>query len=254
MRILTRYILKETFSHSLLGLLVFTFVIFIRQLGNLLELVVRHNVPLHDTATLFLLPVPSILMMTIPLAVMVGTLIGLSRMAADGEVIAARATGIGVSAFVRPVMILALTGWAVTLWMALVDRSAGRSQDEPHGNRPESQSGSLRNPAPSVHRAIPQSLLYLEDVTGSRSSWRGVFIADMTQHNQGQGYVSGKRGACQRSRPAAVLCCTLSRARHMTTTPNSPDRILHRLLHQHRNPHPRGPGRSGRRSAAHRPI
>jgi len=31
MRILTRYILKETFSHSLLGLLVFTFVIFIRQ-------------------------------------------------------------------------------------------------------------------------------------------------------------------------------------------------------------------------------
>ena len=98
MRILTRYILKEIFSHSLLGLLVFTFVIFIRQLGNLLELVVRHNVPLRDMATLFLLPVPSILMMTIPLAVMVGTLIGLSRMAADGEVIAARATGIGTGA------------------------------------------------------------------------------------------------------------------------------------------------------------
>ena len=34
MRILTRYILKEIFSHSLLGLLVFTFVIFIRQLGT----------------------------------------------------------------------------------------------------------------------------------------------------------------------------------------------------------------------------
>ena len=119
MRILTRYILKETFSHSLLGLLVFTFVIFIRQLGNLLELVVRHNVPMRDTATLFLLPVPTILTMTIPLAVMVGTLIGLSRMAADGEVVAARATGIGVGAFIRPVMMLALLGWAVSLWMSL---------------------------------------------------------------------------------------------------------------------------------------
>src|SRR5208283_4643603 len=119
MRILTRYILHEVFSHSLLGLLVFTFVIFIRQLGNLLELVVRHNVPVRDMATLFLLPVPSILMMTIPLAVMVGTLIGLSRMAADGEVIAVRAVGIGISCFVRPVMLLAVTGWAVTLWMSL---------------------------------------------------------------------------------------------------------------------------------------
>src|ERR1039458_8115414 len=119
MRILTRYILKEPFSHCLLGLLVFTFVIFIRQLGNLLELVVRHNVPLRDTTTLFLLPVPNILIMTIPMAVLVGTLIGLSRMSADGEVIAARATGIGVGAFVRPVMMLAITGWAVTLGMSL---------------------------------------------------------------------------------------------------------------------------------------
>ncbi len=120
MRILTRYILKEIFSYSLLGLLVFTFVIFIRQLGNLLELVVRHNVPLRDMATLFLLPVPSILMLTIPMAVLLGTLIGLSRMAADGEVIAARASGMGLSCFVRPVMLLAVTGWAVTLWMGLL--------------------------------------------------------------------------------------------------------------------------------------
>src|ERR1019366_9899979 len=119
MRILTRYILKETFSHCLLGLLVFTFVIFVRQLGNLLELVVRHNVPLHETATLFLLPVPSILVLTIPMAALVGTLIGLSRLAADGEVIAARATGIGLAAFVRPVMMLAGAGWAVTLGMSL---------------------------------------------------------------------------------------------------------------------------------------
>ena len=101
MRILTRYILKEIFSYALLGLLVFTFTIFIRELGTLLELVVRHNVPLRDMATLFLLPMPKILMMTIPMAVLVGTLIGLSRMAADGEVIAARAAGIGLGALDR---------------------------------------------------------------------------------------------------------------------------------------------------------
>jgi len=184
MRILTRYILKETFSHSLLGLLVFTFVIFIRQLGNLLELVVRHNVPMRDTATLFLLPVPTILTMTIPLAVMVGTLIGLSRMAADGEVVAARATGIGVGAFIRPVMMLALLGWAVSLWMSLfIAPQAARKMNRMETGLKASQVPYEIQPRVFIEQ-FPNRLLYLEDVTGSRSSWRGVFIADMTQHDQ----------------------------------------------------------------------
>ena len=113
MRILTRYIFKEIFSHALLGLLVFTFVIFIRPAGHLLELVVRHSLQAASILTLFILPVPGILVLTVPMAVLVGTLIGLSRMSADGEVIAARAAGIGMGQFVRPVMVMALAGWGL---------------------------------------------------------------------------------------------------------------------------------------------
>jgi LPS export ABC transporter permease LptF/LPS export ABC transporter permease LptG len=183
MRILTRYIFKEVFSHSLIGLLVFTFVIFIRQLGDLLELVVRHNVPLSDMATLFLLPVPKILMMTVPLAVMVGTLIGLSRMAADGEVIAARASGIGIGAFVRPVMVLAVSGWAITLWMGLfLAPQAARKMSRMEAGLEASQVPYEIQPRVFIER-FPDRLLYLEDVTGSRANLRGVFLADMTQHN-----------------------------------------------------------------------
>jgi LPS export ABC transporter permease LptF/LPS export ABC transporter permease LptG len=183
MRILTRYILKETFSHSLLGLLVFTFVVFIGQLGKLLELLVRHNIPLPDMATLFLLPVPSILMMSIPLAVMVGTLIGLSRMAADGEVIAARASGMGLACFVRPVMLLAVTGWALTLWIGLfLAPQAARKLMSMKSGLEASQVPYEIQPRVFIEQ-FPNLLLYLEDVTGSRASWNGVFIADMTQRN-----------------------------------------------------------------------
>jgi LPS export ABC transporter permease LptF/LPS export ABC transporter permease LptG len=183
MRILTRYILKEIFSFSLLGLLVFTFVIFIGQLGHLLELVVRHNVPLRDMATLFLLPVPKILMLTIPMAVLLGTLIGLSRMAADGEVIAARASGIGLSCFVRPVMMLAVTGWAVTLWMGLfLAPQAARQMNRMETGLKASQVPYEIQPRVFIEQ-FPNLLLYLKDVTSSRSSWRGVFIADLTQRN-----------------------------------------------------------------------
>jgi LPS export ABC transporter permease LptF/LPS export ABC transporter permease LptG len=184
MRILTRYILREISSHFLLGLLVFTFVIFVRQLGSLLELVVRHNVPLRDVATLFLLPVPSILMLTVPMAALVGTLIGLSRMSADGEIIAARAAGVGVSAFVRPVMILAVTGWALALGMALVlAPAAARKMDRMENGLKASQVPYEIQPRVFIEQ-FPNRLLYLEDVTGARSHWHGVFIADISQQNQ----------------------------------------------------------------------
>ena len=38
MRILTRYILREVLSHALLGGVLFTFVLFMRDLGRILEL------------------------------------------------------------------------------------------------------------------------------------------------------------------------------------------------------------------------
>jgi LPS export ABC transporter permease LptF/LPS export ABC transporter permease LptG len=183
MRILTRYILKEIFSHSLLGLLVFTFVIFVRHIGHLLELVVHHSLAPRSIFTLFLLPVPGILVLTIPMAVLIGTLIGLSRMSADGEVIAARASGIGLAQFVRPVMIVALCGWALASWMSLF--LAPQSARKLH--RLEQEITTSEVPYEIQPRVFleqfPNLLLYLQDVTGSRSRWSNVFIADVTQRD-----------------------------------------------------------------------
>jgi LPS export ABC transporter permease LptF/LPS export ABC transporter permease LptG len=184
MRILSRYILKEISSHSLLGLVVFTFVIFIRHLGHLLELVVRHSLPLPEMMTLFALPVPGILVLTVPMAVLVGTLIGLSRMAADGEVIAVRASGIGLSQFVRPVLLFAFAGWAITLCMSLFfSPQAARQLNRMEAGLKASQVPYEIQPRVFIEQ-FPNLLLYLEDVTGSRSRWRGVFIADTTQRDQ----------------------------------------------------------------------
>jgi LPS export ABC transporter permease LptF/LPS export ABC transporter permease LptG len=181
MRILTRYILKEVFSHSLLGLLVFTLVIFIRHVGHLLELVVRHSLQARSILELFLLPIPGILVLTIPMAVLVGTLIGLSRMSADGEVIAARASGIGLGQFVRPVMMIALVGWGVAMWMSLF--LAPQSLRKLH--RMEQEITTSEVPYEIQPRVFleqfPSLLLYLQDITGSRSEWRGVFIADTSE-------------------------------------------------------------------------
>jgi len=83
MRLLTRYILREVTAHALIGVAVFTFVLFTRDLGRILELVVRNSAPLPSVAQVFFFILPTSLTISIPAAVLVGILIGLSRLAAD---------------------------------------------------------------------------------------------------------------------------------------------------------------------------
>ncbi len=91
MRILTRYILREVSSHALIGTSIFTFVLFVQNLGRILELVVRASAPLPSVAELFFFTVPVTFNYTIPMGVLVGILIGMSRLAADSEITAMRA-------------------------------------------------------------------------------------------------------------------------------------------------------------------
>ena len=63
---------------------------------------------------LFLFLLPNTFLLSIPMAVLVGVLLGLSRLAADSEITAMRASGLGVWYFVRVASIIALagTGWS----------------------------------------------------------------------------------------------------------------------------------------------
>src|SRR5689334_24889009 len=134
MRIFTRYILKEVLSHALIGAAVFTFVIFLRDLERILELVVRASAPLPSVAELFFFTVPTALTITIPMGVLVGILIGLSRLAADSEVTAMRASGIGVWSFLRIISIFVIVAWGLAIvngvYIAPKSQAAlGRLQD-----------------------------------------------------------------------------------------------------------------------------
>src|SRR5579875_3773040 len=109
-RILTRYILGEILSHTLIGCALFTFVLFMPELPHILEIVVRNSSSLTDMVEIFLFTLPSLFRLTIPMSVLVGILLGLSRLAADSEVIAMRASGMGIGYFVRVASIVAAAG------------------------------------------------------------------------------------------------------------------------------------------------
>jgi LPS export ABC transporter permease LptG/LPS export ABC transporter permease LptF len=182
MRILTRYILGEVVSHALIGAAVFTFVLFTRDLGRILELVVRNSAPLPSVAQIFFFTVPVALTYTIPMGVLVGILIGLSRLAADSEITAMRASGLGVWTFLRVISIFVVVAWLLALGNSvyLAPRSLaalGQLQD----NLKSSQASFEVQPR-VFYEGFPKIILYVQDAKAMSGGalWKGVFLADLT--------------------------------------------------------------------------
>lgn len=182
MRILTRYILKEVLTHGLLGGVLFTFVLFMKELGPLLELAVRNSTSSSTVGEIFLLMLPNMFTVTIPMAVLVGTLLGLSRLAADSEITAMRAAGVGVWRFVGIVGVLATAAWgaglANTLYLApKASAQMLRLEDELKNTQ------ATYEIQPRVfYEDLKNVVLYVEDVRAGTGAarWRRVFLADLT--------------------------------------------------------------------------
>jgi len=177
MRLLDRYICREVVSHAALGLAVFTFVFFVPRLVQLMDLVVRHSGGAGTVALLFLSVLPPVLGFTLPMAVLVGVLIGLGRMSADSEIVALHASGIGLRRLLLPIGVVALIATfatlATTFWLS---PASWRMLRRLEGKLLSSQAPFAIQPRVFDER-FPHLVLYVQDVEAAAVRWRGVFIA-----------------------------------------------------------------------------
>jgi LPS export ABC transporter permease LptG/LPS export ABC transporter permease LptF len=182
MRILTRYILGEVTAHALIGVSVFTFVLFTKDLGQILELVVRNSAPLVSVAQVFGFLLPVTLTISIPAGVLVGILIGLSRLAADSEVTAMRACGVGIWSFLRIIAIFVVVAWGLALVNGVYVAPASEAAMARLQDRLKSSQASFEVQPRVFHEGFPRLVLYVENVQAARGAaiWKGVFIADIS--------------------------------------------------------------------------
>jgi LPS export ABC transporter permease LptF/LPS export ABC transporter permease LptG len=180
-RILSRTIFREIVVSATLGTVLFTFVLFLYRAGTLFEFLVRNSGPLSTVLRLFALVLPQALPFTIPLGVLVGTLITLSRMSSDGEITAMRAAGMPGRRVAPPLLtfgfIAMLAAAAASLWLTPWSiRERYRIQNQLIASQ------LTTDIQPRVfEEQFPNRIVYVSDVvTGVASRWRRIFIADIT--------------------------------------------------------------------------
>ena len=182
MRILSRYILDEILSHTLIGCALFTFILFMPNLGQILETVVRNSSPLTSVMQIFLFMLPNTFKVTIPMSVLVGVLLGLSRLAADSEIIAMRASGLGIGYFVRVASIVAIGGALLGLVNSLFVAPRANQAILEMQQQLETSQASYQIQPRVFYEDFRNFVLYVQDVragTGA-ANWRQVFMADVS--------------------------------------------------------------------------
>jgi lipopolysaccharide export system permease protein len=104
MKILNKYVLKEHVGPLLFALTTLTSLLLLnyiaKQFGNL----VGKGLSWTVIAEFFLLSIPFTVAMTLPMAVLVATLYAFSRLAAENEITALKASGVGMARLLVPVL------------------------------------------------------------------------------------------------------------------------------------------------------
>ena len=125
-KLIERYILRAIFPYTLISFVLLTTILFAQQTGRYLETIFHGLVPANFVYGLALALLPTVIVFTIPMAVLAGTIIGLGRMGSDSELVAMRAAGVSTWRILWPVLALGLIATAATFELNL--KEAPRAQ------------------------------------------------------------------------------------------------------------------------------
>ncbi len=105
---LSKYLIRAVLPYFVFSWLLLSVILFFQQAARYSDIFFSANVPQGVVLELAIALIPSVISFTSPMAVLVGVVIGLSRMQGDSELVAIRASGVGNLQLTIPMVILGL--------------------------------------------------------------------------------------------------------------------------------------------------
>ncbi|MDE2571737.1 MAG: LptF/LptG family permease [bacterium] len=155
MRTLDRYVVTELGPPSLFGLSAFTLIFVVTQILNIAKLVSQEHAPLLAAVEYFILQLPGIIVLVIPMALLLGVLLAIQRLSADSEITAMKAGGISLARIALPLLVVGVLTSFLSLF--LQEEVAPISQD---------RAVYVREEVIQHVTAVPQSLVTSQDLPG----------------------------------------------------------------------------------------
>ena len=190
LRITDRYILREVIPPFFLALFVFTFLLMIPPIMEVAEDLISKGVDAMTILRLMATLIPQGLGITIPIALLLGVLMGLGRLSSDREMVALQACGVSLFRMLVPLTLLGVVSTVATAYIlitALPDANQAFREItfRTVANRAEADI------KPRVFdEYFPGVVLYVREVSTAGGGWSDVLLADSRASVQPDIYVA----------------------------------------------------------------
>src|SRR5438445_1725098 len=104
--LISKYLVQAILPYFIFSWLLLSVILFVQQASRFSDIFLATNIPTSLVWQLTFALVPSVIAFTCPMAMLVGTVIGLSKMQGDSELVAVRASGVGNIQIAVPIMVL----------------------------------------------------------------------------------------------------------------------------------------------------
>ena len=109
LKLLDKYILKQVIEMFIMGVLVFTSIIFASDTFiTLIKQISMYGIPFKIAFLIIILHLPAVFVMTIPMGVLLATVMTLNGLSLSSEITVMRACGIGLNRIAKPIFIFSI--------------------------------------------------------------------------------------------------------------------------------------------------
>ena len=207
-RILFRYISREVVPPFLIGLLIFTFLLFTIRIIKLVELVVNRGVPLSQLLEIFVYILPAFFEVTVPMAFLLSLLWGLGRLSTDREIIALKSCGISLSQIAVPIWTFTAFLLCATFVLTLYVRPWSNAALKQLLYTITKSHASAGLKEKTFNTDFDGLVIYAEDIHPPGTVLQGIMIADNRQAQQ-RNTIFAERGAVLTSEDQQTLTLRL---------------------------------------------
>ncbi len=190
---ITKYILKELIPPFGLGLLIFTFVLLMERVLDLIEWVINKGVSLKAVLELIVFIMPSFLVLTIPMAVLVATLTAFGRLSTDSEVTAMKASGISLYSMYAPVLLFSLAATALTFFLYTKALPWGNHNFRVAAYELARTKASIGLKEHIFNKTFPGLVIYIDRISDEDERFENIMISD-TRDNTNPQVIFAKKG------------------------------------------------------------
>src|SRR5215475_3684871 len=167
---------KEVIPLVCVLFLILTTLVFAQQFGKYSSLILSFQSSTETTRKLLLSFIPVIAVITLPVSLLLGTVIACSRSSSDNELTAWQSLGMSQVTLAKPFLAIGLVGTIITCYLsAYVAPAALRVQKSLIAQIVLQEANTRIKPRTFI-TSFPDLLLYVQNVDPRTHNWLGVFL------------------------------------------------------------------------------